>query len=113
MATRRMVRDRLEIARFRLRVIAGPDAPQVIDSEADDLNIGSGDDQSLQLTDPCVSRHHCVIRVGDHGLICEDLESTNGTFVSGYRIKSAVLAPGDTITIGETELAIELLDETI
>jgi transcriptional regulator with GAF, ATPase, and Fis domain len=108
-----MTRDRVEIARFRLRVIAGPDAPRVIDSGACDLHIGSGEGQYLRLSDPCVSRHHCVIRVGDDGLICEDLESTNGTFVSGHRIKSAVLAPGDTITIGETELAIELLDETI
>jgi transcriptional regulator with GAF, ATPase, and Fis domain len=108
-----MARDRLELARFRLRVIAGPDAPLVIDSGACDLTIGSGPGQYLQLSDPCVSRHHCVIRVGDHGLICDDLESTNGTFVSGHRIKSAVLAPGDTITLGETELAIELLDETI
>src|SRR5688572_21185588 len=113
MATRRMTRDRLEIARFRLRVTAGPDAPQVTDSAACDLNIGTGEGQYLRLSDPCVSRHHCVIRVGDDGLICEDLESTNGTFISGHRIKSAVLAPGDTITIGETELAIEMLDETI
>jgi two-component system response regulator GlrR len=113
MVTRRMIRDRLEIARFRLRVIAGPDAPQVIDSAASDLNIGSGPGQALRLTDPCVSRHHCVIRVSDDGIVCDDLESTNGTFVAGHRIKSAVLAPGDTITLGETEIAIELLDDTI
>ncbi len=113
MGTRRLIRDRVEIARFRLRVIAGPDAPQVIDSAGCDLDIGSGPGQHLRLSDPCVSRHHCVIRVGDDGLTCEDLESTNGTFVSGHRIKSAVLAPGDTITVGETELAIELLDDTI
>jgi transcriptional regulator with GAF, ATPase, and Fis domain len=108
-----MTRDRLEIARFRLRVIAGPDAPLEIDSAACDLTIGTEQDQYLRLSDPCVSRHHCVIRVRDDGLACDDLESTNGTFVSGHWIKSAVLAPGDTITVGETELAIELLDETI
>jgi transcriptional regulator with GAF, ATPase, and Fis domain len=113
MGTRRLTRDRIEVVRFRLRVIAGPDAPRAIDSAASDLSIGSGEGQHLRLSDPCVSRHHCVIRVGDDGLICEDLESTNGTFVSGHRVKSAVLAPGDTITVGETELAFELLDETI
>ncbi len=113
MATRRMTRDRLEIVRFRLRVIAGPDAPLMIDSEAGDLTIGTEQSQFLRLSDPCVSRHHCVIRVSDDGLVCDDLESTNGTFVSGHRIKSAVLAPGDTITVGETELAVELLDETV
>jgi two-component system, NtrC family, response regulator GlrR len=108
-----MTRDQLEIVRFRLRVVAGPDAPLKIDSSACDLTIGTEEGQLLRLSDPCVSRHHCVIRVGDNGLICDDLESTNGTFVSGHRIKSAVLAPGDTITIGETELSIELLNDTI
>jgi DNA-binding NtrC family response regulator len=108
-----MTRDRLEIVRFRLRVIAGPDAPLVIDSESCDLNIGTGEGQHLKLNDPCVSRHHCVIRVGDDGLVCDDLGSTNGTFVSGHRIRSAALAPGDTIALGETEISIELLDDTV
>ncbi len=113
MATRQLIRDRLEIARFRLRVIAGPDAPRVVDSSACDLEIGTAPDLHLRLLDPCVSRHHGVIRVGDDGLICEDLASTNGTFVSGHRIHSVVLAPGDTITVGETDIAVELLDDTI
>ncbi len=108
-----MIRDRLEIARFRLRVTAGPDAPTTFESAASDVTIGSGAGQDLRLTDPCVSRHHCVIRVGDEGLICEDLESTNGTMVAGHRVKSAIVAPGDSITIGETVLAVELLDDTI
>src|SRR5688500_11093610 len=104
MATRRMTRDRIEIARLRLRVIAGPYAPVAWAAAPCARHTGGGEGQDLRLSDPCVSRHHCVIRVGDDGLICEALESTNGTFVSGHRIKSAVLAPGDTITVGETEL---------
>jgi two-component system, NtrC family, response regulator GlrR len=108
-----MIRDRVEIARFRLRVTTGPDAPTTFESVASDVNIGSGEGVDVQLSDPCVSRHHCVIRVGDDGLIVEDLESTNGTYVAGHRVKSVMLAPGDTIVVGETELAVELLDETI
>ncbi len=42
MGTRRLIRDRLEIARFRLRVISGPDAPFTLESVASDLNLGSG-----------------------------------------------------------------------
>src|SRR5262245_63494603 len=112
-STRRISRDRLEVARFRLRVVAGPDAPRGIDSEAAEVTVGTGAGQNLRLTDRCVSRHHCAIRVGDHGLFVEDLGSTNGTYVGGHAVTSAVIAPGDTITIGETVLAVELLADTV
>jgi len=112
-STRRISRDRLEVARFRLRVVAGPDAPRGIDSEAAEVTVGTGAGQNLRLTDRCVSRHHCAIRVGDQGLFVEDLGSTNGTYVGGHAVTSAVIAPGDTITIGETVLAVELLADTV
>jgi len=96
-----------------LRGISGRDAPFVIDSETAAVTIGSAKGEDVRLTDPCVSRHHCVIRVGDNGLICEDLGSTNGTFVAGRRITSAVIDPGDTIIVGETTIALDPLDDTI
>ncbi len=108
-STRRITRDRVEIARFRLCVSSGPDAPRAIESGVDEITIGTGAGQVLRLSDRCVSRHHCTIRVGDDGLVLEDLGSTNGTYVAGHRITSAVIAPGDTITIGETVLTIAQL----
>jgi pSer/pThr/pTyr-binding forkhead associated (FHA) protein len=33
-----------------------------------------------------------------------DLDSTNGTEVNGRRLKRAKLRPGDTITVGATDL---------
>jgi transcriptional regulator with GAF, ATPase, and Fis domain len=113
MQTAPLLRDRVQIARFRLRVMTGPDAPTAVESAASEVTIGSGPDQNLQLTDQYVSRHHCVIRVTDDGLICEDLDSTNGTLVSGHRVTSAVIAPGDTIVVGETVLAVDLPGDTI
>jgi len=113
MSTRRITRDRVEIARFRVSVVSGPDAPYAIDSATEEVTVGTGSGQSLRLRDRCVSRHHCVIRAGVEGLVCEDLDSTNGTYVGGHRVSSAVIAPGDTITIGETVLAVELLGDTV
>jgi transcriptional regulator with GAF, ATPase, and Fis domain len=103
----------VEIARFRLRVMSGRDAPFVFDSESDAITIGSAQGENVHLTDPCVSRHHCVIRIADDGLICDDLGSTNGTFIAGRRVTSAMINPGDTITLGETVIALEPLDGTI
>jgi transcriptional regulator with AAA-type ATPase domain len=108
METAPLLRDRVQIAKFRLRVMTGPDAPRTLESGLTEVSIGSGDDQDLQLTDQYVSRHHCVIRVSEDGLVCEDLDSTNGTLVGGHRVTGAVLSPGDTITVGETVLAVDL-----
>ncbi|HEY5950224.1 MAG TPA: FHA domain-containing protein, partial [Kofleriaceae bacterium] len=93
MRTRRLQRDRVELARFRLRVVSGPDAPLSFDSESAAVTIGNAEGEHVRLSDGCVSRHHCVIRVGDEGLICEDLDSTNGTFVAGRRVSSAAVGP--------------------
>jgi transcriptional regulator with GAF, ATPase, and Fis domain len=111
MATRRMTRDRFEIARFRVRVTDGPDAPLAVESSGEEITIGTGPGQTLQLRDRCVSRIHCVIRVNEDGLLLEDLGSTNGTYMSGRRTQSSYVAAGDPITIGETTVTIEPLAE--
>jgi transcriptional regulator with GAF, ATPase, and Fis domain len=113
MGTRRLIRDRVEIGRFRLRVVSGPDAPLAFDSTSSTVTVGTARGEDVFLTDRCVSRHHCVIRVEDDGLLCEDLGSTNGTLVAGRRVSSAVLAPGDSITVGETVIVVDALDGTI
>jgi transcriptional regulator with GAF, ATPase, and Fis domain len=113
MQTAPLLRNRVQIAKFRLRVMAGPDAPRILESGLSEVSIGSGVDQDLQLTDQYVSRHHCVIRVSEEGLICEDLDSTNGTLVGGHRVTGAMLEPGDTITVGETVLAVDLPGESV
>src|SRR5689334_2932315 len=113
MQTAPLLRDRVQIAKFRIRVLTGPDAPRTIESTSSEITIGSGVDQDLQLTDQYVSRNHCVIRVGEDGLVCEDLDSTNGTLVGEHRVTGAVIAPGDMITVGETVLEVDLPGDTI
>ncbi|MBZ0234768.1 MAG: sigma 54-interacting transcriptional regulator [Deltaproteobacteria bacterium] len=102
----------MEIARFRVTVLDGPHDPGPVESATDEITVGSAPGQLLRLRDACVSRHHCVIKVGDEGLICEDLGSTNGTYVAGRRVTSVQLEPGDTITVGGTVLAVELLGDS-
>jgi two-component system response regulator GlrR len=113
MGTHRISRSRIEITRFRLRVIEGPDAPREVVSTGAELTIGSDRGHHLQLTDPCVSRQHCVLRVSEGGVVCEDLGSTNGTLVADRPITSAIVMPGDTITVGETTIVFDLLAETL
>jgi two-component system, NtrC family, response regulator GlrR len=113
MSTHRLTRDRIEISRFQLQVVRGPDSPHRVVSTGSELTIGSDPGHPLRLTDPCVSRQHCVLRASDEGVVCTDLGSTNGTLIAGRRITSAIVMPGDAITVGETTIAFDLLAETL
>ena len=63
----------------------------------------------LVIADPELSRRHARLRVLDGGIVeLEDLGSSNGTFVDGTRITSAVmLDAASKIQLGSSELAFE------
>ena len=63
----------------------------------------------LPLRDPTVSRRHAELEAAGKELRVRDLESTNGTFVNGERIREAVARPGDQVTFGRA--AFELREE--
>jgi hypothetical protein len=66
--------------------------------------IGRSKDCDVQVADPNVSRRHAEVRQEGAAHWVVDLDSTNGTEVNGRRLKRAKLRPGDTITVGSTEL---------
>lgn len=62
--------------------------------------------------DPAISREHARILFERNAYWLEDLGSMNGTALNGKRIsKRQRLAPGDRITIGQTELVVEMVPE--
>jgi len=55
-----------------------------------------------------VSRLHCRLTLSEAGdLLLEDLDSTNGTFLNGTRVKRSAVVPGDRILVGRVELTVE------
>lgn len=48
-----------------------------------------------------VSGHHAKIRIHDDSCEIEDLESVNGTFINGRRVRRASLHDGDRVELGE------------
>lgn len=54
-----------------------------------------------------VSRRHAALAPVPGGLSITDLGSSNGTFVDGQRIQSAVLTPGRTVKFGATTFRLE------
>ena len=56
-----------------------------------------------------VSRLHCRLTAGAAEIEVVDLESTNGTFVSGERATRATLRSGDRLGVGRVELTVDLV----
>ncbi len=54
-----------------------------------------------------VSFHHAELRRSGDCVEVRDLGSLNGTFVSGVRVRHAVVEPGDVVTVGSTALRVE------
>lgn len=55
---------------------------------------------------PLVSRLHCRLTLQADGLLVEDLESTNGTFVNGERVTTLVMRSGDALRVGRMEFSV-------
>src|SRR5580692_1017721 len=65
--------------------------------------LGSSPDCDLVVTQPSVSGRHCRLSVHNDQYVLEDLGSTNGTFVNGYKLdpRSPVyVSLTDNITLG-------------
>lgn len=69
-----------------------------------DLIIGRDRQCGLVLDDLFVTARHARIATQDGSYVIEDLGSKSGTFVGGLRVHRKVLASGDVIQLGATEL---------
>jgi Protein of unknown function (DUF3662)/FHA domain len=70
--------------------------------------IGRSRECDIALSDPNISRRHAEVRREGDGWAVVDLGSTNGVKVNRRRVNEALLQPGDTITLGLTDLTFEL-----
>lgn len=67
--------------------------------------LGRHPNNSIRLIDNAASKQHAVIVFDSGAYLLRDLNSTNGTFVNGVRIREATrLRDGDEITIGKSKL---------
>lgn len=76
------------------------------------LRVGRDKTNNLILEIPNVSRFHSLLTANLAGVLVNDLQSTNGTFVNGVPISTpAQVKTGDIIEIGPAKLLIELFKE--
>ncbi|WP_437321635.1 sigma 54-interacting transcriptional regulator [Sorangium sp. So ce385] len=99
--------------RFSVQVVSGPDQGASHVADAPELAIGTAAGNHLVLTDPSVSRHHCVIAATPKGYQLRDLGSTNGIMLGGFRVEAAYLTPGATFGVGQTSLRFDHLPDEV
>ena len=83
--------------------------------ERETVVLGRALDADVRVNDTQVSRRHARIDtlIDDEGLryVLTDLKSRNGTFLNGQPVTEETLRNGDKISIGETIVRFEFLDE--
>ena len=93
-----------------LKVTSGPYKGRIFSfTQHDTFLIGRSPDAHLCLPeDRYFSRNHCLLEMNPPHSYLRDLNSTNGTFLNGQRVKDAFLNNGDRIQCGETILVVEV-----
>jgi hypothetical protein len=71
-------------------------------------SLGRSRERDVVVPDPNVSRQHCEIRHVGYDYFLIDLDSTNGVSVNGRPVTRHALADGDVITMGATEIRVEV-----
>jgi general secretion pathway protein A len=74
------------------------------------LFVGRTPDNELQVDSKFVSRHHAQVVTTPDGSVIEDLNSTNGMYLHGKRVRRHKLTEGDVINLGMHDLAFFRVD---
>lgn len=95
-------KDEAGSALWELRGGLTPNAPvQPIPIIAQPFSIGRDFESSLSLANPTISRHHAELMLVDKDLLVRDLDSRNGTYLNGRRVKTYErLQDGDMLQFG-------------
>lgn len=82
-----------------LSFMGGPSMGQIIVLKEGEHIVGRSQKATIVVHDDAISRQHFKISVQGNQATLEDLESTNGTYVNGIRVKRHVLKDKDTVQI--------------
>ena len=83
----------------RLVALTGPLKGQVITLTAE-TSIGRGSSNQIAISDPSLSRRHCLITRAEEGFTLTDLSSSNGLYLDGRRIERAALVESNSLASG-------------
>jgi pSer/pThr/pTyr-binding forkhead associated (FHA) protein len=68
--------------------------------------VGRDENADVQLTDPWTSHRHCEIDQIGNILVVRDLNSKNGIFMHGHRVRESKVLSGEQLTVARTEIIV-------
>lgn len=80
---------------------------KVLSLDGDEVTIGRSPECTILVPDAAVSRRHAKIVRTPEGLLLVDDGGRNGLFVNGERVTHKLLANGDVVRVGHTEMCLE------
>lgn len=98
------------MANARLVVLSGQRLASSYPLISEPLIMGRSEGREIVLFDPAASRKHCRVERRGSRWWLVDMDSANGTYVAGERVRELALSSGDRIRIGSTEFRFEVLD---
>ena len=104
--------QKLQLQKYRLTVVEGPNAPSTHTFEQRVVSIGSSPDNHISLDDAAVSRVHATIEVSEGGYMLRDMGSKNGTIVNDLRVKEVFLDNKTVFQVGSTRIEFVTTGET-
>lgn len=109
-----LTKEVISLRKCLLTILEGPGRKKKYDlDKKSSTTIGKKDDNDFVVDDSTVSRQHVEIVATADSYLLKDMNSTNGTFINGIKVKEAFLAPGDVITIGNTKIEYQAFDEKV
>ena len=94
----------LAVGMLRLLVPGQPPRNLVFDGPV--VSLGRDPHNTIVLSDPKVSGRHAELRIRGGQAVVVDINSTNGTWVNGRRVRSAAVRQGDRIRIGDATVTL-------
>lgn len=92
---------------LKLKILDGRHAGQEMKITKDRFLIGRSEECQLRPNSEKISRHHCVILLGEGSASIRDLGSKNGTLVNGERVVGEQeLKAGDVLEVGPLKFEV-------
>ncbi len=96
---------------WAIRVLNGPQAGDIFPLKEGKIRIGRAPGVDLQLNANGISKEHLEITVIGEKLLFTDLNSSNGTFLNGTKVKGGALKLGDKLGLHNTIVDIVVMNE--
>jgi transcriptional regulator with GAF, ATPase, and Fis domain len=97
----------------RLLAVSGPLKDSTIPLSEGEITIGREASNGIAISDPSVSRKHCLLSGQDGRFLVRDLDSRNGTQVNGVVVEEQWLQHGDEVATGDSSFVFLVEDEEV